>query len=100
MKQSRCLGRQEGPGQENEQVSQDLQLLADHPYSMLLTGYLHVRGLCPCFIIPFPIFLSKIYLETEKVFLPNHPLMPQKSNMLHDVIRICKAWHGLNSRHK
>ena len=23
--------------------------------------------------------------------------MPQKSNALHDVIRICKAWHGLNS---
>ena len=47
--------------------------------------------------MPFPVFLSKIYLETEKVFLPNRPLMPQKSNALHDVIRICKAWHGLNS---
>ena len=64
---------------------------------MLSNGYLHVRGLCPCVSMPFPVFLSKIYLETEKVFLPNRPLMPQKSNALHDVIRICKAWHGLNS---
>lgn len=41
-------------------------------------------------------YLSKIYLETDKVFYQTVPLMPQ-SNVLHDVIRICKTWHGLDS---
>jgi len=44
--------------------------------------------------MPFPMFLSKIYLETEKVFLPNRPLMPQKSNTLQMLSEFVKLGMG------